>query len=319
MVMAKDARSVDTRQEAPVFFPAGEETLFGIITRPIGESVGTAVLVMPGGGAPLSTNRNRLSVRLCRRLATDGYYAMRFDYHGVGESTGVVERFRLHEPFVDDVVGAVRCIARRGVSRFILVGSCFGARTALSAASAIRHLEALVLISAPIRDFEQGEKKGTKLAVEWSLWQYGLRGLHPRVLRGLLDRRRRRIYAKLLLTKWRAISAGTWQRLGFRERVDAVRLAPISAEFIASLKSVTDRGVPVLIVYGTADEFYEEFRRASASELGRVLRRGRELVEVTTIRGPVHGFMTVESQDAVLELVTDWIGSRRGSQSLSTE
>jgi uncharacterized protein len=318
MLTARNTPDVDSRQEMPVFFTADEGTLFGVFTRPIGEPVGDGVLVLAGGGAPLSTNRNRLSVRLNRRLAADGFHAMRFDYHGVGESTGAMERFRLHEPFVGDVDAATRWMERQGVRNFILVGSCFGARTALSAASRMKNLGGLILIAVPIRDFEQGQKKGTKLAREWSLGRYALQSLHPRILRGLFDPRRRRIYMKLLRTKLHALSATMRGRFGSRKQIDAGWLAPISPQFMKSLSSVLDRGVPVLLVYGTEDEYFEEFRRASTSDLGAILHRGRDRVELTTLPGQVHGFMTVEIQDAVLELVTEWIARQRGSRSPTT-
>lgn len=136
----------------PVFFPAGGERLFGVFTAPSGDAHGTAVTMLTGGGYITSTHRNRLYVRLARRLAGLGYHSMRFDYRGTGESTGTIDGFLLDQPFVEDVLGAVEWVEGQGVVRHVLVGSCFGARTALAAADHVSGLDSAVLLSAPVRD-----------------------------------------------------------------------------------------------------------------------------------------------------------------------
>ena len=84
-------------EESPVFFKAANHQLFGILTEPTGDPLGTVVIPLSGGGTPLSTNRNRFSVRLCREVARLGFHALRFDYHGIGESEGQVAPFELRQ------------------------------------------------------------------------------------------------------------------------------------------------------------------------------------------------------------------------------
>src|SRR5688500_18992780 len=89
--------------EVPMFFENHRTEVFGIVTYPPGARTSTAIVILPGGGIPLTTNRNRLTVRLCRGLADLGHTAVRIDYHGTGESPGAVERFHLSRPLIDDV------------------------------------------------------------------------------------------------------------------------------------------------------------------------------------------------------------------------
>lgn len=297
---------VDEGSELPVYFSAGRETLFGVLARPT-HPTRTAVIALPDAGGPSSINRNRWWVRLSRHLAARGYPVLRFDYHGMGESTGVVERFRLDEPFVEDLVGAVRWSSGHDIERFILVGACFGARTALSAAAEIPCLDGVVLISVGIRDLEKGEAVAARRIHEWRMKDYVVRGLHPSVLRGLFSRRRRRGYAVLLRMKWRSARAMLQKRVGLPGDDDPAWLAPVSTQFMMSLEALVRRGVPVLFLYGTEDDFYAEFCQAATGELGRIFAIGRDRVEVVTVPGWLASFVTVEGQDAAMDVVTDWV------------
>ena len=47
-------------------------------------------------------------VRLARAIANLGHTVVRFDWHGVGDSSGEIDRFVLDRPFVGDVVAVCR-------------------------------------------------------------------------------------------------------------------------------------------------------------------------------------------------------------------
>lgn len=64
------------------------------------------VITLTGGASITGIDRNRLYVRLARKLAARGFYVLRFDYHGVGESMGKAQ-YDLEEPFVTDLDGAI--------------------------------------------------------------------------------------------------------------------------------------------------------------------------------------------------------------------
>lgn len=293
-------------EEEPAFFSAGSETLFGILTRPNVKSLGIAVVMLPGGaGTRLSSNRNRLSVRFARRVSQLGYHAFRFDFHGAGESTGAEEFLRLDQPFVDDVDGAVRWLRQQGVSRFVLIGSCFGARTALASASRLSGVRGAVLISPPVRDYGEGERVVTRLANDWSIWRYLGRALRPRVLMGFFTRDRRPVYAKAARLKWRSLQSRL--RVGSRAEGEGVA----SPKFTEPLMNLLERRIPVLILYGDAEESYQEFRQARRGRLAALLE-GADAT-VSTLPGSVHGFTSVEIQDAVLDVVADWLARQRDS------
>ena len=309
--MTAEALAGTTQDETLLFFPAGDESLFGIFTRPTVEPLGIAVIVLPGGGGG-TTNRNGISVRLCRRLAAEGYHALRFDYHGIGESTGVVEQFRVDEPFVEDLAGAVRWVRAQGIEQIVLFGNCFGARTALSYAPEVEGLKGIALGSPGPRDFAMGERTSTRLAIEWSLWDYVAKGLRPQNVRELFDPKRRAKAARILRTKRKALVAKVKRRLGMAVEHDP-RLVPISPLFLEPLEALVAKQVPVLFIYGEEDDFYAEFERARSGRLGKILARAGRTVEIRTLAGEVHGFARTKAQGPVIDVVSEWLSEQRAA------
>jgi pimeloyl-ACP methyl ester carboxylesterase len=180
--------------ETVTFLEAGEETILAVATNPVAEPLGVGIVVLPGGGAPVTTGRNRFAVRLCRDLASIGFHTIRLDYHGAGESTGSISRLRLDRPFVEDARAAMGFLRLQGIERIVLVGSCFGARTALAAAMASPDVIAVALVSCPVRDFEMGQQAAILAAERRSAWAYLAKGLHPKTLLQLTRREIRSTY-----------------------------------------------------------------------------------------------------------------------------
>ena len=286
------------RDESVAFFPAGDEQLLGILTRPTVAPLGIGFVILAGGATPISPNRNRLSVRLCRTLAGMGYHAVRFDYHGAGESTGSVGVVSLAEPHVDDLKGVIAWLETEGVRRVVLAGSCLGSRTALAHAPDVEGLEGLILMSLPLQDMTQGDRAAMKAAREWSLARYLRKALRPSTLRGLLDPRKRVIYRRFARTRVQAV--------GSRRRSANAGYAGPSV--LRPLASLARRRVPVLFLYGDRDGFYDEFVADRADqELGRVLDAAGDAFEVREIAGQVHGFTTLAVQEAVVDEVCRWL------------
>jgi pimeloyl-ACP methyl ester carboxylesterase len=288
-----------TAGERPVFFQAAGEDLFGVITEPTAPSNGIGLILLGGGDVP-APNRNRLSVRVARRVAALGYHSLRFDYHGVGESTGVTDAYRLGRPFVDDVLGGVRCLEENGIREIALVGTCFGARGALASAVKIPRLRGVILLAAPIRDFEKGTPKLEAIPTS----QYLRRGLRPSTLVKLRNPRRRQFAARVARTKLRAAV-----------RSNGGGAAPaqkqVSPRFSEPLAELGARGTPVLLAYGTEDEFYGPFLEARPA-LAAALDAPGSRIEERLVPGRIHGLTTLAVQDEVTDLIEEWLAGLDG-------
>jgi pimeloyl-ACP methyl ester carboxylesterase len=292
-----DSGQARSRNEAPVFFDADGRTLFGIVTTPTIEPLGTIAILLPAGGF-ISTDRNRLAVRLSRHLAGLGFHALRFDYHGLGESEGLTPRFRLDEPFTSDLLGAVEWARRFGLRRVVLIGSCFGARTALACASEIEELDGVALIAAPARDYEMGERIATELA-SGTVPDRLRRVLRPGVIRGLLDPRKRRVYARVAKAALRSMRA----RNG-HDGHDETGASPL---FASELLRLAHRPVPLLLLFGSDDDLWSDFNRARQGRVGEALSAGPDTIELITLPGEVHGLKSVGIQDSIVDAVSDWL------------
>lgn len=123
-------------RDMPVFIPCGEQRLAATITLPDSDPRGLVVL-MTGVGAPRS-HRFQMWTRASRRMAAElGLASLRFDYVGMGESTGTVERWGWRAGFEvrDQGHAAVEVgLAVTGVERFAAVGNCIGGALAFGMA-----------------------------------------------------------------------------------------------------------------------------------------------------------------------------------------
>jgi len=306
-------QSVDAAvEEESIRFPAGAHQLFGILSAPVAAAPrGIGVLLATGGSFIPAPNRNRLSVHLARRLAAEGFHAFRFDYHGVGESQGDIDSYSLDRPFVEDLQGAVRSLEARGLRKFILVGSCFGARTILAAADRVQGLIGAALVSTPVRDFQRGDKLPSRFAVEMSVWELVRRGLRSQALASLFRPqnreaflRARRLVSRTLILKTRTVLGRV---AGRAARSGSDGDSWVSGPFLASLAGLIERRVPLLLLYGTEEHFYREFGRARGGRLGALLKAGGDSTSIQVIEGVLHGFTSLDVQEAVLARTETWV------------
>src|SRR5690242_6022508 len=118
--------------ERPVIMRGQHGKLYGIFTPPSPETPSAELCVIL-----LGRNRwfgDRLSVKSARWLAARGFAALRFDYHGYGESEGDCQIVDTDRPYTEDALTAIRLMRSEfAQKRFALSGFCFDGRTALSA------------------------------------------------------------------------------------------------------------------------------------------------------------------------------------------
>jgi pimeloyl-ACP methyl ester carboxylesterase len=287
--------------EEVVILPAESDSLVGVLTAPVASPNGRAVVLCPGGWFGTATNRNRVFVRMARRLAGEGFTVLRFDWHGVGESAGTIERYELDDPFVDDVAAATGYLAERGFTDVTLVGVCFGARAAFGAAGhpGVRRL---VLLSFPVPNPADVTKATLYGDRHGSLAMLKL-AFSPAVLDGLRDPNTRRVYRKGLRLKMRSLRARYPRRGSTRSSAEPRRTSLTPSELLRQLTALADRGVVTNLVFGEEDLELTAFQRFVDPPLQQLLDSRRGLVDVRTVAGQIHGFGTIAVQDEVVETV----------------
>lgn len=119
--------AVNFTEHALSFACAGEE-LLGIVTAPEQpEPIGVLIVV---GGPQYRVGSHRQFLLLARSLAKAGYAVMRFDYRGMGDSTGDLRDF---EAVNDDIATAINAFRQRrpDVVKIVLWGLCDAASACL--------------------------------------------------------------------------------------------------------------------------------------------------------------------------------------------
>lgn len=287
-----------TRDEEPAYLPVGGEDVFAIMTRPVANPRGVGVVLLQGGSWIPAPGRNQMWVNAARHLAGTGFHVVRMDYHGVGESSGHIDNYRLDEPFVDDVTAAVDWLRREGAERVVLAGTCFGARTALAVAGSADGVAGVACFPLPIRDFEMGQQF---VSYPWS-W-YLRRAMRTKTLKKLLSADHRHKFWRSLTNKVRHAYAGP------RETSQGSNggTRPVGGSFGDDLEAAFRRDVSVFLLYGDRDLFWEDFERAAAGPIRELLEQHRSLIEVKTIEGKLHGFAATDVQEVVVHELERWM------------
>lgn len=115
---------LETPREDAITFPCAGETLVGVLHHP-GLAAERAVVIVVGG-PQYRAGAHRQYVMLARALAEAGVPVLRFDYRGMGDSTGT---FRGFEECGEDIAAAVDALCERlpAVREVVLWGLCDGA------------------------------------------------------------------------------------------------------------------------------------------------------------------------------------------------
>jgi len=282
------------RAERPVVVPSPDGTLFGVYTPPAPDVPAAGVcavwFTMP------RSHRNRMWVEGARRLAARGFSCFRFDYHGSGDSSGEPAPLDPNRPYRDDALAVIRHLRERlGERRFVLYGSCFDARTALSAfAGEADAIEGLFFMSAPVMEMEDL----VRADADRKHWTHLLRALRrPDNWRTLRNPERWRHMGTVL-----GRIAGRTLRTAVREPL------PLSASFLQHFDALVRSRARALFFYGREDPEYLTFREVEQRIWPRLPEEARRRLAIEVWEGQVHdGILEVRRQREILERTVSWL------------
>lgn len=135
--------NANTMKEIPLVFDCLGDDLIGIVHKPT-EPSEVGVLTIVAGGPQYRAGVGRGMVSLARSLAGHGVAVMRFDYRGLGDSTG---QFRGYDHIAEDLQAAVDAFQREvpEVKKVVLWGGCDAASGAMVHGWKISAVESLIL------------------------------------------------------------------------------------------------------------------------------------------------------------------------------
>ena len=141
--------------ERALAFPCADARLVAVISAPVRPSERGVLVVV--GGPQYRVGSHRQFTLLCRALAESGIAAMRFDYRGMGDSSGEGRNF---EQVGDDLRAAVDAFlgAVPEMHDVVIWGLCDAASAALFYAHSDPRVSGVVLLNPWVRTVE-GEAK----------------------------------------------------------------------------------------------------------------------------------------------------------------
>ncbi len=125
-----------------------DESLFGILSSPAEAAAvdGPAVVILNTGTAH-RIGHHRMYVGLARALAAHGYFTLRFDFAGIGDSRPSESGAPLLESNLADIRAALDWLENRHQLRhFVLVGLCSGADYAVMYSNTDKRVVGLTLL-----------------------------------------------------------------------------------------------------------------------------------------------------------------------------
>lgn len=284
------------RSEQPIVVPSPLGNLVGILTppAPAAPAAATCAILLT---RPRS-HRNRMWVEGARRLALAGFHAVRFDYHGCGDSGGDSAYLDPNAPYREDVVAMVRWLrTRHGLQRFVICGSCFDARTALSTfMDEGPAIDGLVFMAAPVMEL----RTMTLVRADQSSWGHLAKALRNPENWGALVKRERWSYMGQVL--------GRVARNSLAGKPEPEGL-PLSASFLEHFQALVRSKARALFLYGAEDAEYESFRVAERTLFPRLSPEQRARFEIEVWPGTVHGFLEMTRQRETFARALGWIES----------
>ena len=272
-------------------------SLVGVRTDPPEDATGAArapSVLFLNSGLLHHVGPHRLHVNLARRLARTGLHSLRFDLSGIGDSGPRQDRLGRDESMVRETQDAMELLsASHGVERFVLFGICTGADQAVRVALQDARVAGAVLVDGYAYETWPHYLRYYlgRLARPHSWWNVvTLR--HPAVARRLA--RLRGAPAPAPGPAAAVAPAGPRPGIYFR---------PPRSEAEARLRALAERGCRLCCVFTPTTKF------SHASQFGEMYPslRGHPAIRVAFLPDANHVFTLLASQQAVMQVVEDWL------------
>jgi pimeloyl-ACP methyl ester carboxylesterase len=258
-------------------------------------------VVMLNGGATSHIGPNRMYVELARRWAAHGYFVLRLDLAGIGDSATRPGHSgnEVYPPgALDDVSAAISFLRREyGVQQVTLTGLCAGAYHALRSAVSGLHVNTVLLVNPLTFYWKQGSKlSDLQIAnVVGNAGVYAERVLSGKSWRKLLRGRVNLWRVLMVLLRRGLLTAGSSARdLGRRLHIR------LPQDLGWELQSLASRGVRVVFLFARGDVGEDLLRMQGGSAVKTIGDRCR----VHVIDGADHIFSQGPARKKLLQLLT---------------
>ena len=296
-------------QEQPHWYDANRQ-LFGISSCPAaGCNPSLPAIILSNSGSVHHVGPNRVYTQLARTFAALGYFVLRLDLEGLGDSckTDVARENHPYQPgAVDNIYQAMTYLMEQGIAnQFIIGGICSGAHTAFHCA---------------LRAVEQNRRSLVKeiflINPLTFYWREGMSLAIPAEARNLHDAAYYRQSIRNL-EKWKKLLTGNAET-GYILRYAAERVQRLVQEQMKNIREIlfnqqgqlatdftriTEQGIRIQFLLSSGDPGYDIIK----SQARRRLRKGiaNHVMALDVIEGADHTFSRKTKRDQLLAVVSD--------------
>jgi hypothetical protein len=187
---------------------------------------------------------------------------------------------------------------RHGDQRFLALGACFDARTALSMfMDEGGAIDGLVFYAAPVMELDTL----VKAHADQKDWKH--------LLRALGNRDNWQTLADPERWKYMATVVSRVARRTVPVASEPVNDTPLADSFVQHFRALVASKARALFIYGDADVEYLSFQVALETVFARLAPADRARFEVEVWPGDVHGFLNIPMQRRSLERAIDWLSA----------
>ncbi|HEY8549114.1 MAG TPA: alpha/beta hydrolase [Vicinamibacterales bacterium] len=292
-------------------------TLVGIVHEPAPAKRSDVAVILLSPGVKNRVAPHRLYNKIAERCVAMGYWVLRFDFSGLGDSEGFIGERYLADlyrsvglgRYVDDTWAAMDWMRQTyPVKRFIIGGLCGGAITGVLAAPRRADVAGILALGLPVAlDGRNVDRYRTITAGQ-------LNQLRAGYLRKLRDPRS---WLRLISLRtdwrllWRSLTAGLSRR---RKRPSDVPPPDVVDNtnwlFAPAFLELLSRGCPALLLFSELDRLWWEFEEKFLAHHREALKAHNAVLEIDVIAGANHVFTLEASQSAMLRRVEDWLQRR---------
>jgi len=316
-------------EEPVVFNNRNGEKLFGIVhvpepSHPGEKRIGVNLL---NPGIKYRVAPNRLNVKLAKQLCQKGYYVLRFDPSGIGDSEGelpenvlipdIWERIQTGL-FVQDTIDANDFfINHYRLNKLILVGNCGGAITSLLTSSKDSRIEGLCLIDIPVNLRTSNMSFADKVAeggekVDHFFSAYMVKLLNPTSwYRFFTFKTNYKALWKILSMKFRKHINLSYGDNRLPKNLESLcHERKLNRLFFESFGKFVSRNKHILFVLAGNDlgtEIFQHYFQNDYLKRWKQNERFDELVEIFMVENANHIYTLSEWQESLINKVSSWM------------
>ena len=290
--------------------------LFGTLHTPVDRAPNTPVIVLLSPGVKMRVGPHGLYNRMTERFNSLGFAVFKFDFVGLGDSEGELDRELLVEiyndtetgAFVNDSIDALDWLEKTfGFRSFILGGLCGGAITALLTARADIRVDGILSLGMTTT-LAMGARERVKHASQGEL-----AALRKGYLNKVFDLKS---WMRLLTLKsdfgtlFRSLKQGFAKKKVSAPATNLENSSPMSNAnplFAPAFFDVVRSNRPILLVFSGTDrlywEFDEKFAQPYSSQLAEVTNR----YELHVVKDANHVFSFREWEQEMLDVSESWL------------